>query len=111
MPSASPKRYAVGPTWSAPKKRTFLEQFQDKARQAVLLNLSEIRHVLEEKLGHKTALATTCIIVHRHGWRKWEPDKQHPKAEVQAREDEKKSPTKPRRNQPKLAGERKARPA
>lgn len=69
----------------------FLAQFTEKAEQAGMLIVGEIRQALEKKLGHKTSKATTYNLLHRHGWRKLSPDKRHPKADVVAQEDWKKN--------------------
>ena len=69
----------------------FLAQFTEKAAQAGILIVSEIRQALEKKLGHKTSKATTYNLLHRHGWRKLAPDKRHPKTDVVAQEDWKKN--------------------
>ena len=65
--------------------------FVEKASRAGILIVSEIRQALNEKLGRTTAIGTTYNLLHRHGWRKLAPDKQHPKADVQAQDDWKKN--------------------
>ena len=69
----------------------FLLPFVEKASRAGILIVSEIRQALNEKLGRTTAIGTTYNLLHRHGWRKLAPDKQHPKADVQAQDDWKKN--------------------
>ena len=69
----------------------FLAQFTEKAERAGILIVSEIRQALEKKLGHKTSRATTYNLLHRHGWRKLAPDRQHPKADVAEQENWKKN--------------------
>ena len=73
------------------QEQEFLLPFVDKASQAGILIVSEIRQALEKKLGRATALATIYNLLHRHGWRKLSPDKQHPKANVNAQEEWKKN--------------------
>jgi transposase len=69
------------------QEQEFLLPFVEKAGQAGILIVSEIRQALEKKLGHPTAVATTYNLLHRHEWRKLAPDKQHPKVDVNAQDE------------------------
>ena len=61
--------------------------------------VGEIKRALDVRLGRKGALASAYNLLHRHGWRKLVPDKQHPKANVAAQENWKKnSPTSSRKS-------------
>ena len=73
------------------QEQEFLLPFVEKASQAGILIVSEIRQALDQKLGRTTALATIYNLLHRHGWRKLSPDKQHPKVDVNAQEEWKKN--------------------
>ena len=73
------------------EERAFLLPFVEKASQAGILIVHEIRQALDKKLGRRTSLGTTYNLLHRHGWRKLAPDKQHPKADVAAQDDWKKN--------------------
>lgn len=73
------------------QEQEFLLSFVEKAGQAGILVVSEIRHALDKKLGRTTAIATTYNLLHRHGWRKLAPDKQHPKVDPNAQEEWKKN--------------------
>ncbi|NTV67370.1 MAG: winged helix-turn-helix domain-containing protein [Chlorobaculum sp.] len=56
-----------------------------------LLVVSEIKQALDQRLGRTTALASTCKMLHRHGWRKLAPDKRHPKNDPEAQDTHKKT--------------------
>ena len=76
---------------SRQEEQEFLLPFIEKASQAGILVVSEIRQALESKLGCATATATTYNLLHRHGWRKLAPDKKHPKVDVNAQDEWKKT--------------------
>ena len=74
-----------------PQEQAFLLPFVEKAGQAGILIVNEIRQSLEKKLGHATAIGTIYNLLHRHGWRKLAPDKKHPKVDVEKQEEWKKN--------------------
>jgi hypothetical protein len=55
------------------------------------LVVNEIKQALDQRLGRKTALASTYNLLHRHGWRKLASDKRHPKADPLVQEEWKKN--------------------
>jgi len=65
----------------------FLAHFFDKA----ILIASEIKSALDERMGRKTALASTYNLLYRHNWRKLVPDKRHTITDVEAQLDWKNS--------------------
>ncbi|MEO7781456.1 MAG: winged helix-turn-helix domain-containing protein [Candidatus Nitrotoga sp.] len=73
------------------QEQELLLPFVEKAGQAGILIVSEIRQALVKKLGRTTATATTYNLLHRHGWRKLSPDKKHPKADIEAQNEWKKT--------------------
>ncbi|HET6587060.1 MAG TPA: winged helix-turn-helix domain-containing protein [Oleiagrimonas sp.] len=75
-----------------------LKPFLDRARTGGVLVVPEIKPALEEALGRPMALSTVYNLLHRHGWRKLAPDKQHPQSDAQAQQDWKK-------NSPKKSGD------
>ena len=91
MPSPKQEKVRNRAYLKSEEEAAFLGQFIKKAGQAGILIVSEIHRALEQKLGHKTSLATTYNLLHRHGWRKLAPDKRHPKTDVSAQEDWKKN--------------------
>lgn len=69
----------------------FLAPFFDKAAVGGILVVGEIKKALDERLGRKTALASTYNLLHRHNWRKLAPDKRHPKSDAVVQEEWKKN--------------------
>ena len=68
------------------EEKQFLQPFLDKAAAGGILVVGEIKKALDERLGRKTALASTYNLLHRHNWRKLAPDKQHPKSDAVVQE-------------------------
>jgi transposase len=79
------------------REREVLKPFLDRARTGGVLVVPEIKPSLEAALGRPMALSTVYNLLHRHGWRKLAPDKQHPQSDAQAQQDWKK-------NSPKKSG-------
>jgi len=71
---------------SREEEAAFLAPFFEKAKAGGILIVSEIKQALDARLGRKVALASAYNLLHRHGWRKLAPDKQHPQADVAAQE-------------------------
>ncbi|MEI6848131.1 MAG: winged helix-turn-helix domain-containing protein [Chlorobiaceae bacterium] len=69
---------------SKEEESTFLAPFLDKAVHGGILIVSEIKKALDERMGRKTALASTYNLLHRHNLRKLALDKRHPKTNVEA---------------------------
>ncbi|NTU41652.1 MAG: winged helix-turn-helix domain-containing protein [Nitrospirales bacterium] len=76
---------------SLEEEQEFLAPFLGKAAKGGILVVSEIKKMLDERLGRRTALASTYNLLHRHGWRKLAPDKRHPKSDPDAQEEWKKN--------------------
>ena len=68
------------------EEMAFLAPFFEKAAAGGILVVTEIKQVLDTRLGRKVALASVYNLLHRHGWRKIAPDKRHPKTDVEAQE-------------------------
>lgn len=68
-----------------------LKPFLDRARTGGVLVVPEIKPLLEAALGRTMALSSVYNLLHRHGWRKLAPDKQHPQSDAQAQQDWKKN--------------------
>ena len=64
-----------------------LQPFLDRARTGGILVVPEIKPILEAALGRSMALSSVYNLLHRHGWRKLAPDKQHPQSDDQAQQD------------------------
>lgn len=72
---------------SLEEEEQFLAPFLDKAAVGGILVVGEIKKALDERLGRKTALASTYNLLHRHNWRKLAPDKRHPKSDAVVQEE------------------------
>ena len=55
---------------SKEEEAAFLAPFFDKAARGGILIVGEIKRALDERMGRKTALASTYNLLHRHNWRK-----------------------------------------
>jgi hypothetical protein len=69
----------------------FLAPFIEKASTGGILIVSEIKQALDERLNCKISLAATYNLLHRHGWCKLAPDRHHPKVDVLAQDERKKT--------------------
>lgn len=76
---------------SMAEEEAFLTPFLEQAAAGGILVVGKIKMALDERLGRKTALASTYNLLHRHNWRKLAPDKRHPKSDVAAQEEWKKN--------------------
>ena len=55
--------------------------FLARASKGGILVVPQIKAELEAALGRGMALSTVYKLLHRHGWRKLAPDKQHPQSD------------------------------
>ena len=79
------------------QERELLKPVLDRARTGGVLVVPDLKPILEAALGRPMALSTVYNLLHRHGWRKLAPDKQHPQSDAQAQQGWRKTP---RRNPP-----------
>ena len=63
-----------------------LAPFTKMATSGEMLHVSEIKKVLEERVGTPVAASTVYRMLDRHGWRKVMPRPRHPKADFQAQD-------------------------
>jgi transposase len=67
----------------------------EQAKQGGVIIVPPLKALIEATLGRPMALSTVYVMLHRHGWRKLAPDKQHPQSDPVAQEAwEKNSPKK-----------------
>ncbi len=85
------------------EEAAFLAPFFEKAKVGGILVVGEIKQALDVRLGRTVALASAYNLLHRHDWRKLAPDKQHPKADLAAQADWKKTPCPSRGDRPSVA--------
>lgn len=71
-----------------------LKPFLEQARKGGILVVGQIKHDLEEALGHPMSLSSVYTLLHRHDWRKLAPDKHHPQSDPEAQEEWKKNSSK-----------------
>ena len=77
---------------SADREREVLAPFLARASAGGILVVPQIKAELEAALGRPMALSSVYNLLHRHGWRKLAPDKQHPQSDPAAQEAWKKTP-------------------
>src|ERR1017187_9289964 len=55
-----------------------LAEFQGRAENAAMLEVSQIRRAYEDAVGHPVPKSTVYRMLARHGWRKIAPRRRHP---------------------------------
>ncbi len=76
---------------SREEEREFLAPFFGRAEKGELATTAEIWHAFEARVGHQVDDSTIYRLLNRHGWRKLMPRPRHPKADLQAQEQFKKT--------------------
>ena len=71
---------------SAAREQEILAPFLARASAGGILVVPQIKAELEAALGRPMALSSVYNLLHRHGWRKLAPDKQHPKSDPNAQQ-------------------------
>jgi transposase len=66
---------------SIEREREILAPFLERASAGGILVVPQIKAELETALGRTIALSSVYNLLHRHGWRKLAPDKQHPQSD------------------------------
>ena len=67
----------------------------EQAKQGGVIIVPPLKIQIEAALGRPMALSTVYAMLHRHGWRKLAPDKQHPQSDPVAQDSlQKNSPQK-----------------
>ena len=61
------------------EEANLLEPFRQRASQGQLVEVSEIKVVYEEAVGHRIGGSQIYYVLRRHGWRKVMPRSRHPK--------------------------------
>jgi transposase len=60
------------------QERQLLAEFQGRAENAAMLEVSQMRRAYEEAVGHAVPKSTVYRMLARHGWRKIAPRRRHP---------------------------------
>lgn len=68
-----------------------LAPYIEHAKQGGVVTVPPLKTQIEAALGCRMALSTVYAMLHRHGWRKLAPDKQHPQSDPVAQEEWKKN--------------------
>ena len=76
---------------SLEREAQILDEVLSEAKTGGVVIVPPLKPAIEARLGKPLALSTVYQMLARHGWRKWVPDKSHPKADPAAREDWKKN--------------------
>ena len=65
------------------QERQLLAEFDSQAKQAGMLEVSQIKRAYEETVGHPVPKSTVYRMLARHGWRKIVPRRRHPEVSRQ----------------------------
>jgi hypothetical protein len=60
--------------------------YLEQAKEGGMIIVPPLKAKLEDAVGRSMALSTVYAMLHRHGWRKLAPDKQHPPSDPGAQE-------------------------
>lgn len=66
---------------SIERGREIFTPLRERAITGGILVAPQIKAELETALGRSMARSSVCNLLHRHGWRKLAPDKQHPQSD------------------------------
>lgn len=64
------------------QEQQLLAPFIEQAQAGALMQVAQIQHAYEQRVGKAVAQSTIYRLLARHGWRKVEPRPRHPKADV-----------------------------
>ena len=73
------------------EEAALLAPFIEQAKQGGVIIVPPLKAAIEKALGRSMAQSTVYTMLHRHGWRKLAPDKQHPKSDPVAQDEFKKN--------------------
>lgn len=73
------------------EEAALLAPYIEQAQQGGVIIVPPLKAKLEKALGQSMAQSTVYAMLHRHGWRKLAPDKQHPESDPVAQEEWKKN--------------------
>ena len=65
------------------QERQLLAEFSTQAKEAGMLEVSQIKRAYEEVIGHSVPKSTVYRMLARHGWRKLAPRRRHPQVSRQ----------------------------
>ena len=73
------------------EEKAYLQQFAKAAGAGEMLNIHDLKAGYEKAIGHATSDSTVYNLLHRHGWRKLMPRPHHPKRDLAAQNNFKKT--------------------
>src|SRR5260370_42331025 len=73
------------------EEKALLARFAKAAGAGELLNIHDLKAAYEQAIGHETTNSTVYNLLARHGWRKLMPRPFHPKRDLAAQNDFKKT--------------------
>ena len=73
------------------EESALLTPYIEQAKQGGVIIVPPLKAELEKALGRSMAQSTVYAMLHRHGWRKLAPDKQHPESDPAAQDEWKKN--------------------
>ena len=73
------------------QEKALLARFAKAAGAGEMLNIHDLKLAYEQAIGHKTSSSTVYDLLGRHGWRKLMPRPFHPRQDVAAQNDFKKT--------------------
>ena len=73
------------------EEAALLAPYLEQAKQGGVVIVPPLKAKLEKVLGRSLAQSTVYALLHRHGWRKLAPDKQHPQSNPVAQDGWKKN--------------------
>jgi len=68
------------------EEAAILAPFLEQAKEGGVIVVPPLRAKLEHAVGRPLAVSTVYAMLHRHGWRKLAPHKQHPQSDPVAQE-------------------------
>ena len=68
------------------EEAALLAPYIEQAKQGGVIIVPPLKAQLEQALGRSMAQSTVYAMLHRHGWRKLAPDKQHPQSDPVAQD-------------------------
>lgn len=63
------------------EEAALLAPYLEQAKQGGVIVVPPLKAKLEDAVGRSLAVSTVYAMLHRHGWRKLAPDKQHPQSD------------------------------
>jgi transposase len=73
------KRVGHRRNMSYDEESALLREFEEEAKAGKVVEVSEIKRVYEEKVGHRIGKGQIYRVLKRHNWRKVMPRSRHPK--------------------------------